>query len=109
MTIIFTEKTPLPWLQPVSLKRSTWADHILVSHPEMTGNLEKIKSVVRAPTRVVTGSSGDDRYIFIDDRETKGKRQAVLIAVVDVLTAEIVTAPYRVDYTGSRKGDKVWP
>ena len=82
-------------------------EHIETHHPEMSGEIEKVRETLLAPDRVVRSRTDTQVELFYRDYETTGVGHKFMCVAVKVLEDDLfmITA-YFTD--AIRKGEALW-
>src|SRR6266446_4078389 len=89
---LFTVATPYPKASPVTLYSETWCDHIIVRHPEMSGQEAAVLQVASNPTIVFPGNM-PNTAMFVN-QEVTTPRGTPLVVIVDEQDKFIRSAYY---------------
>src|SRR5215213_6891600 len=67
----------------IMLHESTWQNHILVRHPELSGKLADVERVMTCPSNIFATSSGAGSYLFVKARivDSSGRLLRVVVGI----------------------------
>lgn len=92
-TALFVVATPYPGAPTVTLFETTWTEHIVKRHVEMTGKMPDVQAVVKNVSTVSTGTSAPN-YVVFTNKDIVSPSGTPLGVIVDTEQGEIVTAYY---------------
>jgi len=104
---LFTAKTPVPWLPPITLLRSTWERHILPNHSYMSGKEMVVRSTISRPSVVMPGISDPANLIFVNMNVTTSKGHPLTV-IVSPQKAIVLTALFNRSYRTIDQEMAIW-